>query len=94
MRRLKLAARYQAGQDRLAVTPFGGTFRCGAAILLKFEQGELAALLRPPSLKLLASQFDKALPAIGVAVDQDGAGFCHDGNLDAARKGPPLAERP
>lgn len=76
-RRLRIAARHQAEKGRLGVTPRRGALRLGAAIVFKLEQGELAALLRFPHLKLLAAQFDEALPAKSVAIDKYNVGLGH-----------------
>jgi len=65
-------------QGRLKVASRRRALRLGAAIVFQVEKGELAGLIGPPGLKLLAAEFRNPLPAKGVAVDDDGVGLRHD----------------
>ena len=74
-------------QGRLAVAPGGRPLGGRAAIVLQLEQRGLARLRGLPRLKLLPAQFAEALPAKGVAIDDEGVGLCHDTLARSGRVG-------
>ena len=77
VRRSMTGVSKQIEQAGFKITPGGGTLRRRARVVLKLEQGKLAALLGLPRFQLLAAQFDKARPTEGAPVNNDSVGLGH-----------------
>lgn len=65
-------------QSRLLIPTGCRPFGRRRAVVFQFEQGKLPGLGGLSCLKLLPPQFAKALPAKGVAINDENVRLCHD----------------